>query len=358
MESFQLEQRLKNVLRLAAKQNASDLHIAVGRPPIVRVDGKLYPLEQEPVTEVEDAAAFADMLMEKKHRALLENEGSVDLSYSLENKINFRVNIFIQKGYVSIAMRLIGMRIRTLEELSVPKSLLQFTERSQGLLLVTGPVGHGKSTTLAALIDHINHTQEKHIVTIEDPIEYLYQQDRCLINQREIGRDAKDFSTALKSVFREDANVILLGELRDLDTIATAMTAAETGHLILATLHTNDCGQTVDRIVDVFPAYQQNQIRSQLSSVLLGVVSQRLVPTLRGGRVPAMEIMIKNDAVETLIRENKSYQIDNVIETSVNQGMISLDRSLAVLVERGEVAYDDAFRFVKNQEYFKMLVKQ
>ena len=223
---------------------------------------------------------------------------------------------------------------------------------------MTGPVGHGKTTTLAAIIDYINHAQEKHIITIEDPIEYMYQPDRCIINQREIGRDAKNFAGALRSVFREDANVILLGELRDLDTISTAMTAAETGHLIFATLHTNDCGQTVDRIVDVFPAHQQNQIRAQLSSVLLGVVSQRLVPSVSGGRLPAVEIMFKTSAVETLIRENKAYQIDNVIETSIGQGMISLDRSLAVLVGQGEVSYEDAFRFTKDQDYFKMLVKQ
>lgn len=358
MESFRAEQRLKNLLRLAAEQGASDLHIVVGRPPILRIDGKLYPLTQEPFTESEDAKEFADALMEKKHRAILENEGSVDFSYSLEDKVHFRVNVFLQKGCVSVAMRLIGKQIRTLEELHMPKSLLQFAERSQGLVLVTGPVGHGKSTTLAAIIDYINHNQEKHIITIEDPIEYVYEQDRCVINQREVGQDAKSFASALKAVFREDANVILLGELRDLDTIATAMTAAETGHLIFATLHTNDCGQTIDRIVDVFPAHQQNQIRSQLASVLLGVISQRLAPVAGGGRLPAVEIMIKTDAIETLIRENKAYQIDNVIETNINQGMISLDRSLAVLVERGEVTYDDALRLAKNHDYFKMLVKQ
>jgi twitching motility protein PilT len=224
-------------------------------------------------------------------------------------------------------------------------------------VLVTGPVGHGKSTTLAALIDYINHNEDKHIITVEDPIEYVYEQDRCIINQREVGQDAKDFTGALKAIFREDANVILLGELRDLDTISVSITAAETGHLIFATLHTNDASQTVDRIIDVFPAHQQNQVRSQLASVLLGVISQRLVPKVGGGRVPAVEVMFKNNAIENLIRENKSYQIDNVIETSFNEGMISLDKSLAMHVERGVITIDDAMRFAKNRDYFRMLIR-
>jgi twitching motility protein PilT len=217
-------------------------------------------------------------------------------------------------------------------------------------------VGHGKSTTLAAIVDYINHNQEKHVLTIEDPIEFVYTQDRCIINQREVGRDAKSFADALKAVFREDVNVVLLGELRDLDTIATAMTAAETGHLIFATLHTNDSSQTIDRIIDVFPANQQNQIRAQLASVLLGVVSQRLLPMIGGGRIPAIEIMLKNHAVENLIRENKSFQIDAVIETGLKEGMVSLDRALADFVRRGVVSAEDALRYAKSPEYFKMLV--
>ena len=224
--------------------------------------------------------------------------------------------------------------------------------------MVTGPVGHGKSTTLAAIIDYINHNLERHILTIEDPIEFVYNQDRCIINQREIGRDAKNFPDALRAVFREDVNVVLLGELRDLETISTAMTAAETGHLIFATLHTNDSAQTIDRVIDVFPAHQQNQIRSQLASVLLGVVSQRLLPQAGGGRVPAVEIMFKNHAVENLIRENKIHQLDSVIETSLKEGMISLDRSLADLVRRGLVSVDDAFIYAKNREYLQMLVSK
>jgi len=255
-------------------------------------------------------------------------------------------------------MRFIMDKLRNLEELNVPKSLYDFAGHAQGLVLVTGPVGHGKSTTLAAIIDYINHNQEKHIVTIEDPIEFVYNQDRCIINQREIGRDAKTFPDALRAIFREDVNVVLLGELRDLETISTAMTAAETGHLIFATLHTNDSAQTIDRIVDVFPAYQQNQIRSQLASVLLGVISQRLLPQTSGGRVPAVEIMFKNHAIENLIRENKDHQLDSVIETSLKEGMVSLDRALADLVLRGQVSVNDAFIYAKNRDYLQMLLSK
>jgi twitching motility protein PilT len=358
MESLHVEQRIKNLLRVVAQQNASDLHLVVGRYPTLRVDGKLYPLTQSQVLEAADTKALSSVLMGEENKKKLINAGQVDFSYNFENKARFRTNVFFQKGNISVAMRLITKKIRTLEELSMPISLLHYTEYSQGLVLVTGPVGHGKSTTLAAMLDHINHNEDKHIITLEDPIEYVYEQDRCIINQREVGQDAKDFPGALKAIFREDANVILLGELRDLDTISTAMTAAETGHLIFATLHTNDTAQTVDRIIDVFPAHQQNQIRSQLASVLLGAVSQRLIPQVGGGRVPAIEIMFKNNAVENLIRENKSYQIDNVIETSFNEGMISLDKSLATLVQRGLITVENAIRFAKNREYFRMLVKE
>jgi len=231
------------------------------------------------------------------------------------------------------------------------------TNFSQGLVLVTGPVGHGKSTSLAALIDYINHNEDKNIITIEDPIEYVYEQDRCIISQREVGQDTESYQKALHAVFREDANVVLLGELRDLSTISTAMTAAETGHLIFATLHTNDSAQTIDRVIDVFPAHQQNQIRSQLASVLVSVISQRLIPRVDGGRVPAVEIMFKNNAIENLIRENKAFQIDNVIETSIDKGMVSLDKSLSILVQRGLISSENAIRYAKNKEYIKMLIQ-
>lgn len=341
---------------MVGQQGASDLHLAVGRYPTLRIDGRLVPMSQEGLLTPADTSGLSDVLLDEKSKKELEQEQQVDFSYNFEDKARFRTNIFFQKGYVSVTMRFVSNRIRGLEELDMPTSLYGFTQYTQGLVLVTGPVGHGKSTTLAALIDYVNRTQDKHIVTIEDPIEYVYAQDRCIINQREVGKDAKSFSQALHAVFREDANIVLLGELRDLDTISTAMTAAETGHLILATLHTNDSAQTVDRITDVFPAHQQNQIRSQLANVLLGVVSQRLIPKIGGGRVPAVEIMIKNSAIENLIRENKSYQIDSVIETSLKEGMVSLDRALSDLVQRGLVDVNDAFHYSKNKEYLQMLL--
>ncbi|KKP97469.1 MAG: Pilus retraction protein PilT [Candidatus Moranbacteria bacterium GW2011_GWE1_36_7] len=358
MSDTRSEQRIKNLLRLVAQQNASDLHLVVGRYPTLRLDGKLYPLTQESILSADDTLSLSDALMSPENKKKLLADGQIDFSYNFESKARFRTNIFYQQGNISVAMRTVSGKVRTLEELNIPSILYDFTNNAQGLLLVTGPVGHGKSTTLSALIDFVNHNQDKHIITIEDPIEYIYEQDRCIINQREVGRDTKSFSEGLRSVFREDANVVLIGELRDLETISTAMTAAETGHLILATLHTNDTSQTIDRIIDVFPAHQQNQVRSQLASVLLGVISQRLVPKVGGGRVPAMEIMVNNHAVENLIRENKAYQIDSVIETSLREGMVSLDKSLADLIQRGIITMDDALVFTKNREYLQMLISK
>lgn len=352
------EQKLKSYLRLVAQQGASDIHFVVGRYPTIRQDGKLCPLTQEKILSAEDTRLLSEVMLSEDDKKKLIDEGQVDFSYNFEDKARFRTNVFFQQGSVSIAMRLVLKDILTLEELNIPSILYEFTHKTQGLLLLTGPVGHGKSTTLAAMVDFINHNYDKHIMTIEDPIEYVYEQDRCIINQREVGRDTKSFAEGLRSVFREDANVVLIGELRDLDTISTAMTAAETGHLILATLHTNDAAQTVDRIVDVFPSHQQNQMRSQFASVLLGVVSQRLLPRVGGGRIPALEIMLNNHAVENLIRESKSYQIDSVIETSFREGMITLDKSLADLVQRGLITADDAFSYCKNRDYLQMLINK
>ncbi|MBP7060377.1 MAG: PilT/PilU family type 4a pilus ATPase [Candidatus Moranbacteria bacterium] len=358
METLHVEERVKKLLLLVGQQGASDLHLVVGRYPTLRIDGKLHALTQEKMLTPADTKAMSDVLLTDEKKEELLAAGQTDFSYNYEDKVRFRTNVFFQKGYVSITMRFVMDRLRNLEELNIPKTLYEFAGHSQGLVLVTGPVGHGKSTTLAAIIDHINHNQDRHIITIEDPIEFVYNQDRCIINQREIGRDAKTFSDALRAVFREDANVVLLGELRDLETITTAITAAETGHLIFATLHTNDSAQTIDRIVDVFPAHQQNQIRMQLSSVLLGVISQRLLPHTGGGRIPAVEIMLKNNAVENLIRENKNHQLDSVIETSLKDGMVSLDRALADLVRRGLVTVEDAFMYSKNRDYLKMLLSK
>jgi twitching motility protein PilT len=350
------EQRLKSLLRTVAQQNGSDLHLVVARYPTMRLDGKLYSLSQDSILTPEDIESLSDALLTESNKKKLTAEKQVDFSYNFENKARFRTNVFFQKGYISVAMRLIPDKIKTLEELNMPASLYDLMNFSHGLILITGPVGHGKSSTLAAMIDYVNHNQEKNIITIEDPIEYVYTQDRSIISQREIGQDANSFGSALNAVFREDANVVLIGEMRDLDTITTAMTAAETGHLILGTLHTNDSAQTIDRIVDVFPAHQQNQVRYQLANVLLGVVSQRLIPQIGGGRFPAVEIMFKNHAVENLIRENKAYQIDNVIETSLKEGMISIDKSLFSLVEMGLITVEDAYVYAKNKESFPNMI--
>ncbi len=352
------EQRIKNLLRLTAQQGASDLHLTVARYPTIRIDGKLIPITQEELLMPQDIHDMCDAILIEDKRKILMEDGQIDFSYNFEDKVRFRVNAFLQQGYVSMAFRLISKEIKPLEELNMPDLFYDFTEVPQGLVLFVGPTGHGKSTTLAALINHINHTQEKHIITIEDPIEYIYEQDRCLIEQREVYQDSKNFKAALRAVFREDANVVLIGELRDLDTISTALTAAETGHLIFATLHTNDCPQAVDRIVDVFPPNQQNQIRYQLANVLLSVVSQRLLPKIGGGRVPAIEVMIKNHAVENLIRENRPYQINNVIETSSEEGMITMDRSLTDLVKQGLVDLDIAKMYAKDAANFRDLLKR
>ena len=353
MRTIHSEQKIKGLLRMVAAQGASDLHLTVGRYPTLRIDGKLIPVNQNSLLTPADTRDIGDAIINEKEKEKLIKNGHVDFSYSLEDKARFRVNAFFQQGYLSMAFRLIPKEIKTLRELNIPEVIFDITNCSQGLFLVVGPVGHGKSTTLAALINEINHKQEKNIITIEDPIEYIYEQDKCIINQREVFQDARSFEAALQAVFREDANVVLVGEMRDLETIATAITAAETGHLIFATLHTNDAAQTIDRIIDVFPSHQQNQVKAQLANSLLGVFSQRLVPGVNGGRLPAFEIMIKNHAVANLIREGKNYQIDNVIETSSDQNMVSLDRSLADLVKKGLVTAEAAEIYAKEPGNFK-----
>ena len=353
-----VEQKIKSLLRLTAQQGASDLHLSVGRYPTLRIDGKLSPLTNEEILTPAATKEIADFFLNEEKSGKLLKAGHVDFSYNFEDKARFRTNIYFQQSYISIAMRLIPQNIKTLAELNMPEALYDFTKCTQGLVLIVGPIGHGKSTTMAALINEINTKQEKHIITVEDPIEYVYQQDKCIVDQREVFQDTESFQTALKAIFREDANVVSVGEMRDLETISTVMTAAETGHLIFGTLHTNDAAQTIDRIIDVFPSHQQNQIRFQLASVLLGVVSQRLVTKVDGGRIPAVEIMMKTHAVENLIRENKTYQIGTTIETGSEQGMVSMDASLAALVKKGIVSVDVAMSFARDVNNFQVLLKR
>jgi twitching motility protein PilT len=357
MNRTQAELKINGYLQMVAQQGGSDLHLSVGRPPIIRIDGKLYPISGEKKLAAGDIEELARAVLNDEQWERLKRERQIDFSVDLAGKARFRSNIYFQKGSLGAAFRMIPGKIRTLEELNLPPSLYEFTKPSQGFVLVTGPCGHGKSTTLAALIDYINRTRQDHIITVEDPIEYMFDPDMCIIDQREILQDALNFPSALRAIFREDADVVMVGEMRDVETISTAITAAETGHLIFATLHTNDAAQTVDRIVDVFPAHQQNQIRMQLAQSLLGIVSQRLVNRIGGGRVPAVEILVNNNAAANLIREGKSHQINLVIETSKDQGMVSLNHSLADLVRQGTISLEEAETYSTNKEELKILLR-
>lgn len=351
-------EQLKNLLITAAKENASDLHIAVGRRPTLRVDGVLVPLQREPILTPDMAEGLVVEMLTPEQREKLVKNRQIDLAYSFEDKTRFRVNAYYQRGYVAAALRLIPARIRTVEELKLPPILHDFTKLSQGFLLVVGPAGHGKSTALAAMLDEINHTRPDHIITIEDPIEYIFTQDRGVISQREVGMDVPTFHAGLRTILRQDPDVIMIGEMRDPISISTAMTSAETGHLVFSTLHTNSASQTIDRIIDSFPAEQQGQIISQLAATLVGIISLRLLPRIAGGRIPAAEIMIVNPAIRNLIRERKSYQIDLVIETSLQEGMITLNRSLANLVKNKEVSLENAELYSLNPAELRILLER
>ncbi|HOX21397.1 MAG TPA: type IV pilus twitching motility protein PilT [Candidatus Paceibacterota bacterium] len=348
MDNTFYKEKLDGLLALAAKENASDLHFAVGRRPTLRIDGRLTTLVKEDVFTKEVVEGMVYALVPEQRREQFLKDRELDFSYSYTDKARFRVNVYFQRGNMAAALRLISFRIKTLEELNMPPVLHDFTKPSQGFVIVVGPAGHGKSTSLAAMVDEINHKRTSHIITIEDPIEYVFNQDRCIIDQREVASDTPSFHRALRSVLRQDPDVIMIGEMRDAETIQTAITAAETGHLVFSTLHTNSASQTLDRIIDSFPAGQQNQIKSQIASTLVGIVSQRLIPRLSGGRIPACEVMITNSAIRNLIREDKIYQIDLVIETGIQEKMISLNRSLAALVRQGEISLESAQMYSLN----------
>ena len=328
---------LNKVLQKVIDLGGSDLHLTVGAPPVIRVDGELVfqkelgNLNNETVKEV-----IYGLLTEKQVK-ILEEEKEFDFSFAYSDLARFRVNAFHQRGYLASVMRLIPLSVPTVEELNLPRTLYQFCELPQGLVLVPGPAGQGKSTTIAALINHINEVDSSHIITIEDPIEYLYPHKKSIVDQREMNLDTRSWPIALRSALREDPDVVLVGEMRDPETIATTITIAETGHLVFASLHTNSAAQSIDRIIDVFPEFQQSQIRVQLASILQGVISQRLIPAIGGGRVPAVELMLPTQAVRSVIREGKTHQLDNIISTSFDLGMISLERSLGDLVKIGKV---------------------
>lgn len=352
------KQKLNELLMITAKQNASDLHLAVGRRPTMRVDSVLIPIAKEAILTKEEAEGLVLALLSEEQKKSFFKKKQIDLSYNFEDRARFRVNVYFQRGFMAAALRLIPAQIRTVEELNLPPILHDFTKLNQGFILVTGPAGHGKSTTLAALLDEINHKRTDHIITVEDPIEYIFSQDRCIISQREVGLDTPSFQEGLRSILRQDPDVIMIGEIRDPETMATAMTASETGHLVFSTMHTNSASQTIDRIIDSFPPNQQGQIISQLASTLVAVISERLIPRLGGGRVPATEIMLANPAIRNLIREKKIYQIDLVIETSVQEGMMSLNRSLVNLVRKKEISLEQAEGYSLNPAELRILLER
>lgn len=345
-----------DLLRMVVERGASDLHLAVGIPPVLRIDGKLYPTSFNLLTGQESQRLVYDILTDEQIQRF-ESALELDFSYSLGKVSRFRVNCYKDKNTVATAFRVIPAKIPTIRELGLPILLEELTRKPRGLILVTGPTGSGKSTTLAAMINQINMESSRHIITIEDPIEYLHQHRMSIINQREVGLDTKTFNNALRAALREDPDVILVGEMRDLETISTAITCAETGHLVLATLHTNNAPQTIDRVVDVFPPGQQEQIRFMLSNNLEAVLCQQLLPRAGvPGRVCAMEVMIATSAIRNLIRESKAHQITSSMQTSAAQGMQTMDQALKDLYSRGIITYDEALSRAMNQEEFKTMI--
>lgn len=347
---------LTALIQSTIHEGASDLHLLVNRHPVIRVAGQLVPLVKEPQLSAQHTEGFLDTFLSPEDKKLFLQNKEIDFSYSFEDSVRFRGNAYFEKGNIGIALRLIPKRIPSLEELRLPETLEQFTKKQQGFFLVVGPMGHGKSTTLASMIELINSSRSEHIMTIEDPIEYVYEEKLSIIDQREVRIDTKDFRTALISMFREDVDVALIGEMRDQETISSAVTAAETGHLVFSTLHTNNAAQSIDRIIDIFPPGQQEQIRMQLASSLTGIFSQRLVPKISGGLVPAFELLIANNAVANLIREKRTHEINTVIETGLEQGMIDINRSLADLVRKGEITSENAFAYSPNPQMMDRLL--
>ena len=356
MSSVNYAHELKDLISLVVSESASDLHLSVGSHPMLRVEGSLIPLVKKPILNDTDVHGFIKVLVNDEQLTRYQEQRELDFSFQHEDGTRFRGNGFFQKGAMSIVLRLINSEIKTLADLGLPPVLETFAMRPQGFFLCVGPVGQGKSTTLAAMVELINQNKADHIVTIEDPIEYIYEPKQSLIDQREVRIDTKDFSTALVAALRQDVDTILVGEMRNPQTIATAVTAAETGHLVFSTLHTNNAAQTIDRIIDSFTSGQQDQIRIQLAGSLAGIFSQRLVPRIDGGMVPTYELLINNSAVANLIREGRTHEIQTVIETGLEYGMIDMNRSLVDLVKKGEITVDNAFSHSINPKGLERLM--
>lgn len=334
---------LETLLDEVVKQGASDLHFSEGRHPYIRLNGELIPMSSHEILDGATTRGILNVMISEAFQKEFDANRELDFSYAFKDSNRFRGSAFVQQGHVGVVLRLIPNVVKTLDQLNLPPILADFARRKQGFFLVVGPVGQGKSTTLSALVDLINSERAEHIITIENPIEYIYKQKNSIIDQREVRLDTTDFETALLGTFRQDVDVILVGEMRGKDTISAAVTAAETGHLVFSTLHTNNASQTIDRIIDSFPAEQQDQIRVQLASSLIGIFSQRLIPRISGGMVPAYELLINNNAVANMIREKRTYEIDTVIETGAENGMIDMNRTLADLVRRGEITPENAY---------------
>lgn len=346
----------EDLLKKASEMNASDVHLTVGIPPIMRINGNLVPFGEDKFTPKEIEKCVKEILNEDQLDKYNEF-GEIDLSYSLNGVGRFRINIFRQRGSSAIALRTVPLQVPTLDKLGMPQIIKDLTKKTRGLILVTGPIGSGKSTTLAAMINEINSTRSTHIITLEDPIEYLHKHKKSIVNQREIGYDTKSYASALRASLREDPDIILIGDIRDLETISIALTAAETGHLVLSTLYTMGASKSIDRIVDVFPPYQQQHIRIQLAAVLEGVIYQQLIPKADGnGRVAALETMIATPAIKNLIREGKTYQIDSTIQTGGKYGMKTMDMSLVELYKSGVINYDDAMAYAVDRDIMSRMI--
>jgi twitching motility protein PilT len=351
------ELRVETLLEDVIKKNASDLHIQVGLPPMLRVDGSLVAVNGAPVLTEESVETLIFAILDDEQKQILLKDKEFDFSFAFGDLGRFRVNAFHERGNLAAALRLIPNEIKSTSQLGLPKILEKFAEYPRGLVLVTGPTGSGKSTTLAALVDKINTEKATHIVTIEDPIEYTHRSKKSVVVQREVHYDTYSFSAALRSSLRQDPDVVLIGEMRDLETIASAITIAETGHLVFATLHTNSAAQSIDRMIDVFPPHQQPQIRAQLSNILMAICAQRLVPTIGGGRIAAAEILTATPAVRNIIREGKSHQLDAVIQTGAEHGMQSMDKTLVSLIHSGTITYDEARNFAIDLEELDRLMR-